>query len=823
MAEVQGIHTSITALIQSCRTLTHCLKDIKDAPKECDKLLRELQYLSIYLTTVETQTQLLTENDPWFATLQQLNYSFNETAELLSGMEKRLKATSPAWKMIVRNLPWTLSEEVAEDLRIIEQMKYLIMVAGEHNDSKLSCAIERTLRDDKAGKILGIDKQIQMDKKAAKVAAWLTSLNYNAVQREKLAQRFMNTGQWFLESSKFLCWADGSGKSRTLWCPGDPCAGKTIIASIVVEYLRTQVAEENSTILSVFCDYRNMGAQTLTNIIRALLKQLIQARGRLSSSIESLYKRDLKKQMYPSSGEFMELLSAQLTEFSCVYIVLDALDELSPDYEDWRQLIDALKSLGSNVRLLVTSTNLGVIRELFKEDVELCIRGEDDDIRKFIASKLEVEGQLSRHLEGYDDLRNKVLVGIVKNAHGLFPLAGIQLDLLARSRNRAGVVARLNELPQTMEIAYTYLLERIDHKAELEKNLAYRAFGWLAFSERPLTILELQHALAVESGTRELNPYNITGYGVIADSCAGLVVSDYRGYPRFVHKSAQEFIATHQDKLFPRVQEDIMRTCMTYLSFDVFHSPDVLRLSKPHKIYQNYPFFGYSLRNWVLHAKKCAPGSVEKEILNFLPTWGAIALSLEQSPDTELGTPARFTAYHGLLHAMKGLVDQGTNLENENVLCIAAYTGQVDMVKWLLSQENIDVNQADNIAFLIDYAKDHDSTVFTWMSRILLRGGKASHPTTPLVAAASNGHEEIVRMILESKNMRSLNTLPPSGPTALSAAVFGNHIGVVRLLLLEHDIDISIPFKGETPLMLAKRKRRDEIVKMLERKDGPKS
>ncbi|KAK0200512.1 ankyrin repeat-containing domain protein [Desarmillaria ectypa] len=143
-------------------------------------------------------------------------------------------------------------------------------------------------------------------------------------------------------------------------------------------------------------------------------------------------------------------------------------------------------------------------------------------------------------------------------------------------------------------------------------------------------------------------------------------------------------------------------------------------------------------------------------------------------------------------NVMNVLVDRGVDLQHENALCIAAHTGQLDMVKLLLSRQDVDVNQADHVVYLQPYGFEK-----------LLKQKISRIPCTHLIAAALNGYE-IVRVLLESKHMKSLNLLPPDGTTALPAAVLRNRIGVVELLLLQPGIDTeSIQYKDQTPLMLA--------------------
>ncbi|KAK0438166.1 uncharacterized protein EV420DRAFT_1486820 [Desarmillaria tabescens] len=690
---------SITALIQKCRTVVKYLKDVQEAPNECNELRRELRHMEIHLSTIKIITSLSAAGDPWLMILQQLNDPFRELTGLLVGIEKGLKATTSWWKKAGPRSQWTISEQSAKkDLMKIEDIGSLIMHVVEQHEC--------------------------LYKKAKEVADWLTPVDHSAIQRDKLEQRVGDTGWWFLSRRCFrVGWKLMNFQAGT---------GKTILASIAIDYLRRRFAKENIPVLCVFGDWQNAGARTALSIIRSLLKQLLNAKNGLSSSLEN-------RIQYQTLNEFTELLRTHLKRYHHAYIVFDALDEFPGDR---KELVSVLKSLGDSVHLMVTSRSNARMERLFQDDEELRIRADDDDIRKLILNKLNHEESLCVSLTDRGDLRQSILTRIVEGANGMFFLADMHMTLLAQTKDRDELIEALNKLPDTIEGTYEHFLERVDYS------------------------------------------------------------------------TAREYLISQKDRLFPGVQEHITCTCLTYMSFDVFHSPNVLPLPKP-EISAKYPFLNYASSNWAIHARKCARGSVEEDILAFLPTQARIALSFEQPPDLEPEvprTPAWFAAKYGLLNLLEALVERGVDLQRENVLCIAAHGGQLDTVKLLLSRDDVDVNQASKITYLYDYSIDRNDGA----NRLGFEDGRASRPTfcTPLIAAASNGYEEIVRVLLESEDMKSMNLLPPSGPTALSVAVFGNHTGVVKLLLSQPGIDTSIRFLDETPLMLSKRKCRDNIVKI---------
>ncbi|KAK0451232.1 uncharacterized protein EV420DRAFT_1621879 [Desarmillaria tabescens] len=366
-----------------------------------------------------------------------------------------------------------------------------------------------------------------------RVAAWFSPLNFKSVQAEKLNQRVGDTGRWFLECQQIQEWIHGSAESACLWCPGNPGVGKTILASIITDHLRTLANQEKILVLNIFCDYQSAVSQTVAALLCSLC---------------------LRDQTRPSLDDLHKILSQEFKLLHRVYIVLDALDEFTDNYGGREELIDMIQSLGGNIHLLVTSRDIATIGTLFEEDTRFDIRAADKDIDAYIANKL-ARGRLARHIRG-------------------FLLAGLHMDLLAQTTNPKILREALVKLPETMTSAYDKTLARVDSQGMYDRDLAYRVYSWVAFATRPLTVLELRYALAVEPGTKALDPDNLFDDDFLGSVYAGLVITESafgqeKGpVMRFVHYTTQEYFASRRGELFPYIQETITRACLTYLSFD---------------------------------------------------------------------------------------------------------------------------------------------------------------------------------------------------------------------------------------------------------------
>ncbi|KAK0215938.1 hypothetical protein EDD85DRAFT_439120 [Armillaria nabsnona] len=437
MAEVLGIASSVTTLIGNIVTFTKYVKDARHAPEEITQFLKELAPLEIYLTALRDIIQLSTEEDPLSKTLEQLFAPpvdalsaapvglFKELQELLDGLKKKVEYNPPQWNKVKKRLLWTLTKtSVEDDLKKIERFKTLVMSALQLDVIKLSHAIKDMLGDSKrtAEETLGIIKKQQMDEETAEVVKWLSSntVDYNDVQLETLKKCVSNTGQWILKSPEFLSWVDGSGKSCTLRCQGGPGVGKTFLASIIVNHLHSLpvVKEGKALVLSIFCDYKSTVEQTVENILRSLLKRLVQDYG-LSPLTKTLHAdRETK---HPSLDDLIKCLSEALQcASSHVYIVLDALDEFTNNYRE--HLINVIRgSLGNNIHLFVTLRPDIGLDSLFEADTTLDIEASTDDIELYIRDRLSQSRCLASNVkgEGGSILQEKILSQVKEKSYGM--------------------------------------------------------------------------------------------------------------------------------------------------------------------------------------------------------------------------------------------------------------------------------------------------------------------------------------------------------------------------------------------------------------------
>jgi hypothetical protein len=117
-----------------------------------------------------------------------------------------------------------------------------------------------------------------------------------------------------------------------------------------------------------------------------------------------------------------------------------------------------------------------------------------------------------------------------------FLLARLHIDSLKRKRNVVAVLNTLESLPETVDDMYHDAWKRIESQYEDDREIGKRVLCWVIFAFRPLSIVELQHALSIVPGMRKMDMREIIFEECLTSFCAGLVIVDDKGMIRLVRK-----------------------------------------------------------------------------------------------------------------------------------------------------------------------------------------------------------------------------------------------------------------------------------------------
>jgi ankyrin repeat protein len=412
------------------------------------------------------------------------------------------------------------------------------------------------------------------------------------------------------------------------------------------------------------------------------------------------------------------------------------------------------------------------------------------------------------------------------------------------------VKVALNALPigsDAYDVAYAAAMERISTQGEESSEMAKKILSWVLCARRPLSTLELLHALAVEVGEMVIDEDNILDTEQILTICAGLVTIDETSdNVRFIHYTTQEYLERNRQRWLPYTNLEIARICTAYLSLDDFSVGPRCSKEEYDRRIETLALFDYAAVYWGPHIKilteadfACDLGKqVEMEALDFLSNIGNLSSASQAlfmsgkeyifSGDTVGREGEGFSASHwigrfGLTLLFKQWNSRGARWDRRDSggrtsLSWAAGEGHEALSRLLLETGKVDAESSDH----------HYRTPLSWASRngreaivklLLDRGvdvnSKDYYDQTPLLLATQNSQEAVAKLLL-STIMIKVDSKDINGWTPLLWAVRRRDEDIVKLLLNTNQVDVESKSKhDETPLSWAVKKGNEAIVKLL--------
>jgi ribosomal protein S8 len=299
----------------------------------------------------------------------------------------------------------------------VETLKEIRAVRQEANDDRKARQDWESKNDNRIVELkdeLNDQRQIDQFEELSRFLNLISANDYASQQRDYLSKKTEGTGRRLLESDTYQRWVEGTGS--TLYCYGMPGSGKTIMSSIVIGNLNKRIESLPNVYLAyVYCNFRMQHEQSPESIISSILRQLIQQQYRVPNYIKSLYSRD---KMLPTLSQIANALEVCIKDFSKGYVVIDALDELSTDPRTLKQLVNQLNKVQrkTGLNIFVTTRPIYRAENLFASSMVLEIRANDDDVEKYVHSRLS---DLPKYVKEDAGLQNMVKSAIVKHVQGM--------------------------------------------------------------------------------------------------------------------------------------------------------------------------------------------------------------------------------------------------------------------------------------------------------------------------------------------------------------------------------------------------------------------
>jgi hypothetical protein len=244
---------------------------------------------------------------------------------------------------------------------------------------------------------------------------WLKPRDYASQQTDIFNRRQKGTGEWLLRSKEFVHWRDHS--KETLFCPGIPGAGKTVMTSIVIDHLHSEFEDDSSVgIAYIYCNFNQNDDQTPRNLLLSLLWQLLQHK---PSALDMKdYARYKNNRIWPPTNEISRALCSVVANYAKTCIVIDALDECQISEGEREVFLSKIFDLQkeTKVNIFATSRFNPDIEKHFKKCVSVQISAQEEDVQHYLRGHMS---QLPSFVFTKIDLQEEVEAAIVDAVKGM--------------------------------------------------------------------------------------------------------------------------------------------------------------------------------------------------------------------------------------------------------------------------------------------------------------------------------------------------------------------------------------------------------------------
>lgn len=436
MADPLSVSASIAGLVTItdavfCRTFKY-VKAVKEAPKELADLTLAMGTLSGILHNLNLVAYQL-EGQPFDTTIQANHIHLClQTMDKIRTILDKFDLSNQGFSIkAIKRLRWPFSASEAKDLCTeIEGHKASLSLALTADGlSGLLLALSR--QDELQSSVDGLKSELQrrreietcisVTKDRRKILDWVQPYDPRWNHEMSLRLRHPGTGIWLIESDDFKTWLRSPGAK--LWCYGIPGAGKTILASSVIQEAIGR-SGPNLAVAFFYCDYKTTATLEPRNILGSLICQYALQDEQSFEKLQAFYERHNPADQ-PSVTVSLEVLRDLLVEmasnFDNAMIIIDALDECGAQTKPVTRILSGLHDSheGSNIKTLFLSRDEQDIRDVLEGYDQISIAARNSDLRLYVGAEIELRTR-NKDLRIKDDsLKEEIMERLVEGADGM--------------------------------------------------------------------------------------------------------------------------------------------------------------------------------------------------------------------------------------------------------------------------------------------------------------------------------------------------------------------------------------------------------------------
>ncbi|KAL2261418.1 hypothetical protein VTK26DRAFT_4213 [Humicola hyalothermophila] len=347
--------------------------------------------------------------------------------------------------------------------------------------------------------------------------------------------------RWFTGKEPFTSWAAGTGPG-ILWLVGKPGAGKSILASHVIDLLKSLKNAQPDIYCSYFIfKHGKFEESGLSECFRSLAFQMATQDELVRAALLGLHRDGVIWDNADDVTVWRRLFHNCIFKLRSVtrhFWVLDGVDECAQFSALFSKRF--LSALPEGLRMFATSRRLEAIERglvsLGTSRVNLQVLSDADtrdDIRLFVSTAL---AELGRH-DSEENCR-ELCERVLSKSSGSFLWTRLMMQEFEGAWTVEAMEAALGAAPSPTDLFgyYARMLQAVEadkRKAALAKSI----LTWVVMGSRPFTVDELRCAVKLD-----LNQTLSNAAMAIPELCGHLVYVDQGHRVQLIHETVQDFL-----------------------------------------------------------------------------------------------------------------------------------------------------------------------------------------------------------------------------------------------------------------------------------------
>lgn len=421
--------------------------------------------------------------------------------------------------------------------------------------------------------------------------------------------------------AEFTCeWLDrplvefARSRDRVFTITAEAGAGKSFLFGWILERLQRRVGHHEYQAISASVDSQVPAQATQIALVKTLLLQLLEqnvgnvALFRCLANVTELGANTSSTQ--DAEDALWYTLDTALQGLENVVLVIDGLDSLEGDEEEIIEAFEHLHEIATknknNVRVIILSRPLSKPWPKPTRQIAMTSQRTTVDVKHMVRAWL-----ISRNLgtkQEIEDISEQIAV----RSKGSLTWADLSLQLLSKAKTTTEITTTVKELPSTTNEILARHVSSISLTGDARLIIA-----WLLASKRPLTTVEIQALLELDTQKGVHQPRSTDIVEDIKKACGSLVIVQdktvrFRNEAvrlQLLELSKKETKDTETALLSPAdANKDLTARLLLYVKTcvnrNVDSSLDTITSREVDSLFKSHALLEYATRNWLSHFKR---------------------------------------------------------------------------------------------------------------------------------------------------------------------------------------------------------------------------